>query len=698
MIAIRFYLCFMLSLLLPALIEAEIADSIQHNPLSEDTIRSDSLSSETLIGTSDSGHGGVNLKSERFDSSLAPRPFSSSFKAGKKDSISDSATILAQKHLFDSLMTKRDVYLKKFQLFPENIDSIANPRVIPPYQIFQSDAIGLSELLRPSPYYTRIPVSLTSAQNRFLYFGYPIPLLSNSRSSNGLTFSAGDLLGHDYFFVNCISRAEYTPGSGLIPLMYPDKIEMPMMYIFWENNVFNENVVQTLFMRPISRQATIGIFSNFRYLRDKEFSGGGLQSTYRSVYQNDSLLAGVGHNPLTQEHVAGILGQWHKDSVFSLKINYRYVDNVNELPYAESPEFAPSIAWARVRQFAHEANLKVLGRIGDFFSVTGRGWLYSRDMKDRRFLDENQRQDSTLQGAESEYGMIVETGITLPHNHYLALRYSPFGRSKTLTDESVYTSLNNQVHALYRTGLQKNDFSLTLQVAGGPQWTRLNNSNAYLWLWDAFTKASVKKWDISFFSKRKALPFNPSVDTSLYISSKVLDPIHFWGGEGMFTGKNFSLLLAYTHADEADSVTLHSYWPRNRIPYKQPGSVLTVAPAVGKFKGFTLRAKYGYADRKPTHRAGFLLSWETSVANGKEHILLELGGDYWSRRNKISYGGITNWHWEIYDLYMKTVFQIQNFRLFMKVDNLLNRRIAYVPGSYLPPITFRWGFHWILQK
>jgi hypothetical protein len=47
---------------------------------------------------------------------------------------------------------------------------------------------------------------------------------------------------------------------------------------------------------------------------------------------------------------------------------------------------------------------------------------------------------------------------------------------------------------------------------------------------------------------------------------------------------------------------------------------------------------------------------------------------------------------------MEIGVHVKTFRFFSKIDNLLNRRIAYVPGYTLPGLTFRWGVAWFLQK
>jgi hypothetical protein len=76
---------------------------------------------------------------------------------------------------------------------------------------------------------------------------------------------------------------------------------------------------------------------------------------------------------------------------------------------------------------------------------------------------------------------------------------------------------------------------------------------------------------------------------------------------------------------------------------------------------------------------------------------VDLGFDYWSGRDFSDIGQSENWNRPIYDLQCKIAVQVRTFRLYYKMNNMLDRKIAYVPGYYLPGLTFRWGFNWLLQ-
>jgi len=104
------------------------------------------------------------------------------------------------------------------------------------------------------------------------------------------------------------------------------------------------------------------------------------------------------------------------------------------------------------------------------------------------------------------------------------------------------------------------------------------------------------------------------------------------------------------------------------------------------------------SDRKPVVKNATSISFITHPADTREYIESRVSLDYWSPRDTITYAGINTWNREIYDLNLEIATHVRTFRFFAKIDNLLNRRFAYVPGYYSPGLTFRWGIDWYLQK
>jgi len=71
--------------------------------------------------------------------------------------------------------------------FPAALDSVFSASVIRPWQIFHSNALGLSEIARALPQVVYVPYTLASQLNRFMLYGFPScptrPALTTALSS-----------------------------------------------------------------------------------------------------------------------------------------------------------------------------------------------------------------------------------------------------------------------------------------------------------------------------------------------------------------------------------------------------------------------------------------------------------------------------------------------------------------------------------
>jgi hypothetical protein len=168
------------------------------------------------------------------------------------------------------------------------------------------------------------------------------------------------------------------------------------------------------------------------------------------------------------------------------------------------------------------------------------------------------------------------------------------------------------------------------------------------------------------------------------------------GAEIMLSTRLASLFIGWRALQGPDSLATTLAWPGGVVPYSQPHTVWSIAPMLGRVGGFGFYNRYMISDTKPFLKAAASLSYLRPIAHNHAHLQSDLSLNYWSARDKIAYGGDSSWNREIYDCSAHIGVQIKNFRLFYKMDNLLNRRLAYVPGYWMPGLTFRWGFSWII--
>jgi hypothetical protein len=182
------------------------------------------------------------------------------------------------------------------------------------------------------------------------------------------------------------------------------------------------------------------------------------------------------------------------------------------------------------------------------------------------------------------------------------------------------------------------------------------------------------------------------------VSSRIPDAVDLFGAEALLRANKFSLLAGYLYSTGVDSASLAHAWSENLPPYQEPHSVVMLAPSLGRFAGFSLRACWLLSDTRPYHKVEGGIAWDLLTANGNELIRLEALANYWSPREPMSYGGVNTWHRTLIDVSGRGSVQIKGFRLFLNIDNIFNRTTAYVPGNLLPGLTFRWGFNWYFQR
>jgi hypothetical protein len=201
---------------------------------------------------------------------------------------------------------------------------------------------------------------------------------------------------------------------------------------------------------------------------------------------------------------------------------------------------------------------------------------------------------------------------------------------------------------------------------------------------------------LHLFLVQDHLPFVLPYD-SLSVPLASYDDLYRTYGADVFLGyEKVGISAGLCAVSGVDTSTAVRFWSDAMMPYAEPSYSLMVTPMVGRVLGFALSSRTMLSDRKPYVKEQTKLSYQADPISGREHITADLLFDYWSVRDPVSYGGITIWNRELFNLSLVTAVHIQGFCLFYKIDNILNRKFAYVPGYFMPGITFRWGFQWLI--
>jgi hypothetical protein len=255
------------------------------------------------------------------------------------------------------------------------------------------------------------------------------------------------------------------------------------------------------------------------------------------------------------------------------------------------------------------------------------------------------------------------------------------GRKWTVLEHRAYASHAHPYAARQLSG----------ELTGGVGYSHvvIEDSLEQALVWNAGATAALSRQKVGVFARQDRMPLELPYDTSLIVTpGGVLDIYRVYGVYGLASYKKAGLYLGGVIVADVSDYKTSYYWPRGRLPYTPPERVLVASPLLGRWHGLAAGSSWMFSDTKPYHSPG---------RNRHQRLFLDLTFDYWSEREYVSLGGIDIWNRSLHDLRLKIAFQIKTFRIFYKIDNMLNRKNAYVPGYFLPGITFRWGFNWMLQ-
>ncbi|MCL2218312.1 MAG: hypothetical protein FWB94_00275 [Chitinispirillia bacterium] len=564
-----------------------------------------------------------------------------------------------------------------------------NPSQHTAADLFRSDGASPAEMLRyrelTSVY---LPFTLSGAMNRILTYGNPVP---DEYASFQRT---------DYF---------YHP--------YPNDMTGPELLIFWENGVFNQNTLNLRLVRPLSANIMMSLFSNYRYLRGQRFNheGNDIVKFYEFFHYDTSTIMNYGYNPHTEEHMMGGSFMWSGADSSKMHASFSFSNLQNEYALNIPAPSTDRLEWALLERRLFRADAELLEK------TLSRRW---RTNIKTAFISES---DSSFyrgaaagaNGSGSSNNFIIDADFYMINNlgvnvsgmlrdiedynggEYFLQHYSAelfytryFGRKHSANGKT-----NIKLHARLGTILLPNGDTPTItdnsggqQVAGGDGIAYVSPKAAAGFEWTA----SDSNARFRAYVKLDPRPFYAGYDTLRYGDY----PYPFWygndgaaGAEGWMRWGYLGLLLG---AEMNTAANVRPAWPQGYPPYVQPGSSFIIAPWVSRYQGFSLLSRFIITDTKPRLKASANLSYIIQPKWMEYTFEPELGFDYWSERDPFYFAGHTAWHHPVYDLNMKITAHIRSFRLFYKVDNLLNLKQAYVPGYFSPGLTFRWGLNWFI--
>ena len=643
----------------------------------------------------DTASAGVHARDPANDTSakIQSLPRDSVRAALQKAADTFKADSLRAEALRDSLDSMKTAAWRRYRVFPQSVDSIFSPWVVRQSQLFQSNASGMSERLRAAPLMIAAPFSLSSSMNRALYYGYPMP------ASGPDNPAPGNRRGTDLAGVAEYRSLFMDAASGALAVYEPRGLPAPELLFLWESGVFSENILNVRFARPLSQHLQLAVASNFRYFSGTIFDhgSGDVYNFYRTMISDTSLIANIGRNPLVNEQNAGIRLAYSGSRWQQLFAAYRYSDTRNDLQnvFADTAAGWPQLRWERLTQYDNilEAGIERCRIAGPLFFDLNAGLdrnIHQTTPLSLRLVEDEAKRS----GTDDRYRLGTRLGAGWDSDTIL-IDYQETSVVRDLYDTLKWASGYHSALA----GWEHVWPGFSAHGSAGAALMTRGDSMEYAWQGSVRAHGEIHGQEADLILLRAALPFDPPSDPRERVAGPLLDT--YWSAQATFFlhARKLGLLLGYSMMQGIDSSTIMHSWPHGLPPYAAPGRVFLVAPMIGRIGGCALMYRCMLTDTRPFIKSQTQFSYDVRLRNGREHVLCDLLVDYWSARDRRSVGDPRLWlRWErpVIDLSFKTSVQIQEFSLFLKADNLLNRSYAWVPGYVMPGLTFRWGFGWLI--
>jgi len=617
----------------------------------------------------------------------------------KQPAPADTGKAVQKAKLFDSLRTEDARIKSRYLAYPESFDSVFNTKHIDPYYSQKSNDVGISEIAKSLPQIVGVPFALSSNANRFMLYGFPaLP--------NGLTFDNSvfadypdALLGTDHVFSTSPDQLTIASPQGVVSALRPIGTISPQTDALWENGVFQESLLGLRFSRPLTKKIDFDLFSNFRYMAPFRYrTANDIRSLYDNFFSDTTMIANSGRNPLSNENdfTARIASQIGNTGTASL--SYSYIDSKADQAFQQfnSTDSSTTLAWQQRSLYQNTLNAQIRSvdmkkyfLNADVKISTGGHTLYSPEGSSSLIQERSGKILEICAGTEPYIGMGKDT---------FSVILQTIRHSQQEYDLSTIAAQTGTARIALRRGLTIAGMSALLSVnAGDGVFKEAGKTIDHDLVYAADGTIFLGQQRLHLFVSRDVLPFLLPYDT-LRSSVNTYNNVYEAYGADVFVNKGKIGCEAGIFAQHGiDTAIAGRFWPGNTMPYRQPDLSVMIAPMVGRVGGFALSSRLLLSDTKPFVKSQTVVNYETNRVFGREHIVSELILDYWSNRDTLTWGGINLWNRDIVSLSLHTSVHINNFSLFYKIDNILNRSYAYVPGYFMPGMTFRWGFQWLIN-
>jgi hypothetical protein len=603
-----------------------------------------------------------------------------------------------KKAALDSLERVRSLQQQQYRSFPSSLDSVFDTRVIRPHRVQNSNAAGLSEVLRTWPQVVAVPFALSSGQNRYLLYGFPLLTNEIFNGDNAFGDHADAVHGTDAILAPQVHDASWASPTGIRYATYRGGLVSPHTDVLWENGVFLENLLGVRFARPLTKTIDAGLYSNFRHLAPYNYTtANDIKSFYSYFFSDTTMLANGGRNPLSNESQITLSLSSHPAYAAGNSLSYSYIDSKNDqaVRLYDSAAGREMLGWRTVSRFANIISADVHGLPLSLLSlnVDGRAVLeghrqYTPLVNSARVREYAGRNTELCLGFEPFIGFGPDT---------LSVIGRAEKKDQRLYDESEPKAMVGDLRLGFRHGNSIGPFYVSCALSAGDGAVKeAGKPIRHDFVYSATGAVTAGMQRLNVFLLRDHLPFVLPYESLSVPLESYQDAFQAYGADVFIGYRKIGMAVGVCAVSGVDTSIAGRFWPDATMPYGQGSYSLMLTPMVGRFMGFALNSRIMLSDRKPYVKSQSTLSYQAAPIFGREHITADLLFDYWSVRDPLSYGGVSTWNRELFNLSLVTAVHIQGFCLFYKIDNILNRKFAYVPGYFMPGITFRWGFQWLI--
>jgi hypothetical protein len=298
---------------------------------------------------------------------------------------------------------------------------------------------------------------------------------------------------------------------------------------------------------------------------------------------------------------------------------------------------------------------------------------------------------------EQQFAGAIKSGAQLFSEDSTGVLYSINLLKRKVYNDSESVVVQHRPVLFYQKHITTDRLTAGLLIKPGITLSAFRDSLTVTPQWHVSGDASLDNKKLHIYAQQDIVPFVSETD-SLTSETFLIDNYFRTGCELYVDYTRFNVRIGYQYTSGIDSQTVAGAWPSGTPPYRQPQSAVVFAPSLALNKQLQIKTRLLVSDEKPYIKTSGHIYYSMSPSGIPEHFDFTLYAEYWSERDPVTFAGRDDWNRSIFNTGLEIAAHIKSFRLFYKIDNILNRKFAYVPGYYSPGITFRWGFNWFIQR